>query len=281
MSAATGSVLLVGAVARLREAGIPDPARDARRLLAHALEIAPGRLTLVLPEPVPAPAAARFEAALDRRAVHEPVSHIVGLRAFWGRDFKVTRDVLDPRPETEILIEAALSAPFSNMLDLGTGSGCILLTLLAERSGAAGLGTDISAAALSVARGNAGRLGVSAARFLQSDWYQAVEGRFDLIVSNPPYIAEAEMPGLAPDLAHEPRGALTDGGDGLSAYRAIAAGARARLAPGGRLLVEIGPTQAAAVSRIFAAAGLEIVAVRPDLDGRHRVVETRVAASGT
>ncbi|MBK5924237.1 protein-(glutamine-N5) methyltransferase, release factor-specific [Rhodovulum sulfidophilum] len=281
MSAATGSVLLAGAVARLRKAGIPDPARDARRLLAHALEIAPGRLTLVLPEPVPAPAAARFEAALDRRAAHEPVSHIVGLRAFWGRDFKVTRDVLDPRPETEILIEAALSAPFSNMLDLGTGSGCILLTLLAERPGAAGLGTDISAAALSVARGNAGRLGVSVARFLQSDWYQAVEGRFDLIVSNPPYIAEAEMPGLAPDLAHEPRGALTDGGDGLSAYRAIAAGARARLAPGGRLLVEIGPTQAAAVSRIFAAAGLEIVAVRPDLDGRHRVVETRVAASGT
>ncbi|WP_414897429.1 peptide chain release factor N(5)-glutamine methyltransferase [Rhodovulum sp. YEN HP10] len=281
MSAATGAVLLTAAIARLRAAAIPDPQRDARRLLAHALEIAPGRLTLVLPEPVPAAARARFEAALLRREAHEPVSHIVGLRAFWGRDFRVTRDVLDPRPETEILIEAALSAPFSNMLDLGTGSGCILLTLLSERPGAFGLGTDISAAALAVARGNAGRLGVAGARFLLSDWYQVVEGRFDLIVSNPPYIAEAEMSGLAPELAHEPRGALTDGGDGLSAYRAIAAGARARLAPGGRLLVEIGPTQAQAVSGIFAAAGLEILAVRPDLDGRHRVVETRVAASGT
>ncbi|PTW50123.1 peptide chain release factor N(5)-glutamine methyltransferase [Rhodovulum kholense] len=281
MTAPTGSVLLAGAVARLRAAGIPDPQRDARRLLAHALEIAPGRLTLVLPEPVPPAAEARFAAALDRRAAREPVSHIVGLRTFWGRDFRVSRDVLDPRPETETLIEAALSAPYSNVLDLGTGSGCILLTLLLERPGTAGTGTDISAPALAVARENADRLGCDRARFVLSDWDAAVEGRFDLVVSNPPYIAEAEMPGLAPDLAFEPRGALTDGGDGLSAYRAIARAAPARLAPGGRLLVEIGPTQARAVSAIFAGAGLETVAIRPDLDGRDRVVEARVAAPGT
>ncbi|RAP42436.1 protein-(glutamine-N5) methyltransferase, release factor-specific [Rhodovulum viride] len=281
MTAPTGSVLLAGAVARLRAAGIPDPQRDARRLLAHALEIAPGRLTLVLPEPVPPAAEARFAAALDRRSAREPVSHIVGLRTFWGRDFRVSRDVLDPRPETETLIEAALSAPYSNVLDLGTGSGCILLTLLLERSGTAGTGTDISAPALAVARENADRLGCDGARFVLSDWDTAVEGRFDLVVSNPPYIAEAEMPGLAPDLAFEPRGALTDGGDGLSAYRAIARAALARLAPGGRLLVEIGPTQARAVSAIFAGAGLETVAIRPDLDGRDRVVEARVAAPGT
>lgn len=273
----TGAEALRSAVTRLRGAGLPDAPRDARRLLAHALGIAPGRLTLVLPEPLAAPAADAYEAAIARRLARVPVSHITGMRAFYGRDFAVSADVLDPRPETETLIEAALAAPFGTVLDLGTGSGCILLTLLAERPGATGLGTDRSAAALDVARENAARLSVSTARFERADWFEGIDGRFDLIVSNPPYIAASEMGALAPELAHEPRGALTDEGDGLSAYRAIAAGAADRLAPDGRLLVEIGPTQGAAVSEILSAAGLDIQGLHPDLDGRDRVVEARSA----
>ncbi|MCO8145402.1 peptide chain release factor N(5)-glutamine methyltransferase [Rhodovulum tesquicola] len=276
----TAQQALAAAVRALTEVGIPDAPRDARRLLAHALGIAPGRLTLVLPDPLPPESAARFEAAIARRVAREPVSHITGTRAFYGRDFRVCPDVLDPRPETETLIAAALAAPFGRVLDLGTGSGCILLTLLAERPDSKGIGADISEPALAVARDNARALGIERAAFLQADWFRGISGRFDLIVSNPPYIAASEMPGLAPELAHEPRTALTDEGDGLSAYRAIARGAVAHLDPGGRLIVEIGPTQGAAVCALLRAAGLEIVAIHADLDGRDRAVEARAAAPG-
>lgn len=268
-----GNAALAAAVRRLREAGIPDAPRDARRLLAHALGIAPERLTLHLSEELPEGATAAFEAALARRERREPVSHITGRRAFYGRDFRVTRDVLDPRPETETLVELALSRVFARVLDLGTGSGCILLTLLAERGEATGLGVDLSEAALAVARGNAEALGIDRAEFLRSDWCEAVEGQFDLIVSNPPYIAADEMPGLAPEVRDwEPEMALSPGGDGLEAYRAIAACAPAHLSPGGWLMVEIGPTQAAAVSGLFRAAGLENVTIHSDIDERDRVV---------
>ncbi|EPX81916.1 peptide chain release factor N(5)-glutamine methyltransferase [Salipiger mucosus] len=279
----TGSVLLARATARLVEAGIPDAGRDARRLLAHVLKVPPGRLTLFLPEPVGDAAGASFEALIARRAAREPVSHLTGRRLFYGREFLVTPDVLDPRPETEVLVEAALSEPFARVLDLGTGSGCILLTLLAEREGATGTGTDLGAAALEVAYWNRNAMKLEPrATLAQGDWYGALEGpeRFDLIVSNPPYIAAAEMAGLSPEvLGHEPRMALTDEGDGLSAYGAIAAGAAAHLAPGGRLMVEIGPTQGPAVARLFEAAGLARVSVTPDLDGRDRVVSGRLGAA--
>ena len=268
-----GNAALAAAVRRLRAAGVPDAPRDARRLLAHALGIAPDRLTLHLAEDLPAGAEAAFEAALSRRERREPVSHITGRRAFYGRDFHVSRDVLDPRPETETLIEQALSKPFSRVLDLGSGSGCILLTLLAERPEATGLGVDLSEAALAVARRNAEGLDIVRAEFARSDWCAAVEGRFDLIVSNPPYIAADEMSGLSPEVRDwEPEMALSPGGDGLDAYRAIAACAPAHLPPGGRLMVEIGPTQGAAVSALFRAAGLENVAIHSDIDGRDRVV---------
>jgi release factor glutamine methyltransferase len=160
------------------------------------------------------------------------------------------------------------------MLDLGTGSGCILLSCLAGMPISRGVGTDVSEPALEVARGNARHLGVAdRTRFLRSDWFSAVTGRFDLIVANPPYIAEDEMAGLAPEVRDwEPRAALTPGGDGLDAYRAIAAGAGARLMAGGRLILEIGPTQAGAVSALLQAQGLDAVEVRRDLDGRDRVV---------
>lgn len=200
------------------------------------------------------------------------MAQIVGARLFWGRSFEVTPDVLDPRPETETLVAAALETPFARVLDLGTGTGCTLLTLLAERPEATGMGSDLSEAALQVAARNAARHGI-AADLVQSDWYEGIGGRFDLIVSNPPYIPVAEIAGLAPEVRdHEPRIALTDGGDGLGAYRAIAAGAAAHLAPAGRLLVEVGAGQAPSVQEIFAAAGLDCVGTRPDLEGRARVV---------
>ena len=263
---------LAQAIQRLDAAGIPDAPRDARLLLAHALGIAPDRLTLVLRDPVGAEQAG-FAAAIARRAAREPVSHITGRRLFWGRAFHVTADVLDPRPETETLIAEALGGPFDRVLDLGTGSGAILLTLLAERPAARGLGTDLSDRALAVARGNAAALGLEPrADFARGDWFGPVTGRFDLIVSNPPYIAEAEMAGLSPEVLREPRMALTPGGDGLDAYRAIVRGAGAHLTPGGRLMVEIGPTQGAAVAGLMAGAGLQGIACRPDLDGRDRVV---------
>ena len=267
---------LVIAVKTLEAAGIEGAARDARLLLAHALGIGPDRVTLVLPDPLEPAARAAFEALVARRAAREPVSHLIGKRAFWGRDFIVSADVLDPRPETETLVAEALTQPFASVLDLGTGSGAILLTLLAEQPLAKGKGTDISAPALAVAEANAAALGLAGrARFAQANWFDGVAGQFDLIVSNPPYIAATEMAGLAPELAHEPQGALTDGADGLTAYRAIAAGARAHLAPRGRLMVEIGPTQGAAVADLFLDAGLKAVRVLPDLDGRDRVVRAQ------
>ena len=210
---------------------------------------------------------------LDRR----PVSRILGEREFWGRCFKVTEATLDPRPETETLVELALAEPFSQVLDLGTGTGCILISLLAERPDATGVGTDISDQAVLVAGDNAERHEVADRLILPlSGWFDSIGGRFDLIVSNPPYIAGEEMSTLEPEVRdHDPRIALTDGGDGLSAYRAIAAGAPDHLTAGGRLLVEIGPTQAGAVTGLFRAAGLEDITVHPDLDGRDRVVSGR------
>jgi release factor glutamine methyltransferase len=262
------------AVARLTAAGLPDAARDARLLMAHALEISADRVMLALHDPLPKAAAMRLEEAVTARLARQPVSQITGQRQFWGRSFRVTRDVLDPRPETETLVAEALAAPFSRILDLGTGSGAILLTLLAERSGATGIATDLSDAALEVARGNAVALGLTdRASFLQGDWFAPISGRFDLIVSNPPYIAADEMAGLSPEVREwEPHLALTPGGDGLDAYRSIAAGARDHLLPQGRLLVEIGPTQGAAVAALFTAAGLAQARILADLDNRHRVV---------
>lgn len=272
----TGAEALRAAISRLVAAGIPDAPRDARALLAHAAGIAPDRLTLHLGDPLPPRAEAAFDTAITRRAAREPVSHITGTRLFWGRSFRVTPDTLDPRPETEILVETALSEPFLKLLDLGTGTGCILLSCLADRPMAQGIGTDIHPATLAVAEGNARDLGLSArAQLILSDWFAAVPGQFDLILSNPPYIAEGEMAALSPEVLREPHRALTPGGDGLAAYRAIAKGAPARLMPGGRLMVEIGPTQGPAVAAFFAAQGLQDIRILPDWDGRDRVVAAR------
>lgn len=273
----TAAQALASATARLRAAGVADPARDARLLLAHAIGITPDRVMLILSDPLPAEAAARFEAAITARAARQPVSQITGRRAFYGRDFRVTRDVLDPRPETEVLIAAALERPFARVLDLGTGSGAILLTLLAERPGATGLGVDVSPAALAVAQANAADLGLTGrAEFRHSDWFAAVTGTFDLIVSNPPYIAGAEMPALAPEVRDwEPHLALSPGADGLSAIRRIVAGAGAHLAAQGWLMIEIGAGQGAAARALLEGAGFDAVAILCDLDGRDRVASAR------
>jgi release factor glutamine methyltransferase len=273
----TAGEALRAATRRLAAAGVEGAARDARWLLAHVLGVDPGVVGARLDEALAAEAAAAFEAAVQAREARQPVSQITGRREFWGRDFLVTPDVLDPRADTETLISEALSDRYVKILDLGTGSGAILVTLLAERPLAQGLGTDISDAALAVARSNADRHGVdSRARFQNSDWFDAVEGRFDLIVSNPPYIAADEMPGLEPEVRlWEPALTLTDHADGLTAYRAIARRAPARLMAGGRLLVEIGATQSAAVAQLFRSAGLEDIATHPDLEGRDRVVSAR------
>lgn len=259
--------------ARLAEAGIE--AGDARYLLAHVLGVTRDRLVLLGADTLSEAQAQAFDTALSRRIVHEPVAKIIGQRVFWGRSFRVTGDVLDPRPDTETLIAEALAGPVpARVLDLGTGSGCIALTLLAEWPQAQGVATDISPAALEVATGNAAALGVAArARLILSDWFADVDGMFDLIVSNPPYISAEEMADLAPEvLDHDPHLALSPGGDGLAPYRVIAARGQEYLAEGGRLLLEIGWKQGADVAALLAVQGWRDIRILPDLDGRDRVV---------
>ncbi len=270
----TAAQAMAAATARLRAAGVPDPARDARVLLAHAAQVDAARVTLIAPEDIAPDIAERYDQLISLRAVRVPVSHLIGKRAFYGRDFKVSKDVLDPRPESETLIEAALSEGFADVLDLGTGSGCLLVTLLAERTTASGIGVDLSEAACLQASANAVMHALAdRARIVQGDWFEPVEGRFDLIVSNPPYLASDEMDDVAPELRdYEPRMALTDEGDGLSAYRVIAETAGSYLTSSGRVICEFGWTQGDAVAEIFDNHGWGDVRLLADLDGRMRVL---------
>ncbi|MEL7470663.1 MAG: peptide chain release factor N(5)-glutamine methyltransferase [Pseudomonadota bacterium] len=274
----TAEALIRTAARSLGVAGVDDPMRDATLLMRWALGVDGAGLAARSSQSVPEAAQKEFLAATLRREAREPLSHIVGTREFWGRPFRVTRDVLDPRPETETLVAEALHrGPQKRILDLGIGSGCILFTLLAEWPTASGIGVDVSEAALLIADLNARDLGVANRAHLQlGDWYKGLQGSFDLIVSNPPYIAEDALPELTPEVReHEPLQALTDGTDGLSAYHAIADGARDMLSASGWLLVEIGTGQSHAVAGIIASAGLLVHAILPDLDQRPRVVVAR------
>lgn len=265
----------------LRDAGVPGPERDARLLLAEAIGMPVARLTLEPEWVVSEDQVKVFHGYLARRSAREPVSRILGRRSFWGRQFEVTPDVLDPRPETETLIAEALKGPVpERLIDLGCGSGIIGITLLAEWPTARAVSTDVSQPCLEVTRRNAHHIGVAdRLTTMVSDWFDRVEGAFDLIVSNPPYITEAEMAHLDPDVAlHDPHLALTPGGDGLSPYRVLAAGTAKHLRPDGRLLVEIGWKQGPDVAGIFKAHGLTDVGILPDLDGRDRVVLGRKPA---
>lgn len=265
------------AAGRLAAAGVENALRDARLLLAHALRIEPVEVILRETDAIDPVELIQFEALVQRRLAGEPVSRIRGWREFYGRRFRVTPDVLDPRPETEFLVEEGLKRlPVGGrVLDLGTGSGCILLSLLAERSDASGAGVDVSAGAVEVARENAESLGVATrARFLEGGWGAAIEAGlapFDLVLSNPPYIAEAEFASLDVDVQrYDPRIALTPGGDGLGAYRAILALAGKLVKSGGSIGFEFGLGQEEAVTGMMAAARLQDIAVFRDLAGLSR-----------
>jgi release factor glutamine methyltransferase len=267
-------VLMQGARA-LREAAIDGPERDARLLLAHVVGMHASRMSLEPDLPISADQLAQFHKLLARRAANEPVSRILGTRQFWGRDFAISPDVLDPRGDTETLIAAALQGPTPNrLIDLGTGSGIIAITLLAEWPAAQGVASDISAACLAMTHLNAETHEVGTRiTCVESDWFAQITGQFDLILSNPPYISEQEMTELAPDVArYDPHLALTPGVDGLGPYGILAKGARDHLLPKGRLLTEIGWKQGDAVAEIFAQAGLIDISILQDLDGRDRVI---------
>jgi release factor glutamine methyltransferase len=262
---------------KFRAAGIDAPELDARVLVGHALGLDHAGLAAAEIQELPGSAALQIDGFAVRRLSREPVARIVGVKEFWGLSFIVTRAVLVPRPETETLVDVTLSladrAAPSRIADLGVGSGAILLALLAELPGARGIGFDVAADALDVARANAQRLGLAdRADFVLGD-FAAAAGTFDLVVSNPPYIPSADIATLSPDVReHDPRQALDGGPDGLAAYRTIAAIARSLLAPAGHLVIEIGAGQESAVSELFTQSGLAITAVRHDLSGIPRVV---------
>ncbi len=266
--------LLGEAVQKLALAGCETPQLDARLLLQAATGLSREEMILAPSRPVEPEAARTFRAFTARRAQREPVSRILGEREFYGRSFHVTPDVLDPRPDTETLIEAALALmpETARVLDLGTGSGAIAVTLLAERPDASGTATDLSPGALAVALANAERNGVlPRLTLLQGNWFSPVTGQFDIIVSNPPYIRNGDVAGLSPDVRNfDPRLALVGGMDGLDPYRVIASGAADHLAGNGHVLVEIGAGQADDVAAIFAAEGFRQAGDHRDLGGHLR-----------
>ncbi len=269
--------------AALAAAGIESAAFEARLLVAAALEV-PVEQVIAWPERAIDPAArGRLAALLARRSAREPMAHVLGRREFWSLEFAVTPDVLVPRPDSETLVAAALeqvadrTAPL-RLLDLGVGSGCLLLALLSELPQATGLGIDISRAAIAVAQRNATALGLATrVRFEHGNWLAGVGGRFDVVVTNPPYIARGELAGLPPEVRHDPPAALDGGEDGLEAYRVIAAGLSAVLAPGGFGAIEIGAGQAEFVTAILREAGLEPWLRRSDLSGTTRCLLARHA----
>jgi release factor glutamine methyltransferase len=266
--------------ALLRESRAQLDAGEAEHLLAHLIERTPAWLFAHGDAMLDDDTAAAFRALVERRRAGEPVAYLVGRRGFWTLDLDVGPATLIPRPETELLVELALAriAPHAAVADLGTGSGAIALSLASERPGARIVATDASSAALEVARGNAKRLGLDRVEFRHGDWYAALaDERFDVIASNPPYIAEGDAHLRRGDLRHEPPSALASGADGLDAIRIIAAGAHRHLQPGGWLLVEHGHDQGDAVRGLFSAAGLHDVSTARDLENRDRVTLGRAS----
>jgi release factor glutamine methyltransferase len=268
------------ATARLSAAGIEGARRDARLLICHLLDAGPELLLADPDRALSDEETARIEAAVVRRTAHEPVARILGEREFWSLPFALNNETLDPRPDSETLVEAVLrsipdrQAPL-RLLDLGTGSGCLLLALLSELPQARGTGIDVSLAAVELAAANAAALGLEArAAFIRHSWDDGLAlepSSWDVIVSNPPYIASAEIPGLAPEVAlYDPLAALDGGADGLAAYRDLIPAAAAVLKPDGLLALEVGWGQAAAVEALLAAAGLADLRRVTDLGGVDR-----------
>jgi len=285
-----GNVGSVGAARRywaseFRARGMESPELDARLLVGHALRLGHVALAAADARRLGTEEAMAIAGLARRRLAHEPVARILGAKEFWSLPLRIDASTLVPRPETETIVEAALAAIDAaglrsrplRVADLGTGSGAILLALLSELPNASGVGTDISTAALAVARANAMRLGLRRARFVACDMAAGLRGPFDLIVSNPPYIPTAEIDALAPEVRDfDPLVALDGGADGLDRYRAIAAAAASLLSSSGALIVELGAGQAPAVGALFAAAGLAIAPPRADLDNVARVLLARM-----
>jgi release factor glutamine methyltransferase len=261
---------------RLAAAGVDDPRLDARLLVAEAAEVEPGRVFTRPETPLSPEHLARLAELAARREAREPMSHVLGRRGFWTLDLRVTADTLAPRGDSETVVEAVLDSGCRprRILDLGAGTGCLVLALLSEFPEAVGVGIDASPAALEVARENAGRNGLAGrVDFNPGDWGRTVDGCFDAIVSNPPYIPDDAIAGLAPEVARfEPRLALEGGADGLDCYRALLPDIARLLAPGGLAVLEVGQGQSDAVAAIGEAAGLKPRGFRNDLSGIVRCV---------
>jgi release factor glutamine methyltransferase len=271
--------LLKVAVRRLAEAGIEGAPREARLLLQAAADVRVATQIAFPEREIDAAASTRMADLVARRARREPMAHILGRREFWSLSFKVTADTLDPRPDSETLVRAVLeqvpdrTAPL-RLADFGTGTGCLLLALLHELSRATGVGIDVSAAALAVARENAQSLGLAQrASFRQGDWDEKIAPPFEILISNPPYIPSGEIAALQPEVAgFEPPLALDGGADGLDAYRRLLPAAARLLAPNGLAAFEVGAGQADSVAAIGRKAGLRHIATASDLASVPRCV---------
>ncbi len=267
-------------LAKLQAAGIEAPRLETRLLWAAVLHCAASEVYADIA--LTAAQKVAIAALVARRLAHEPLDKIVGHREFYKADFKVSTDVLSPRPDSETLVESALALPLAasaRILDLGTGSGCLLISLLAERPQARGTAVDISPAALQIARENAATVGVTKQiKFVCADWFEhdfstKIGGPFALIISNPPYIPSAEIATLAPEVKnYDPRLALDGGVDGLQSYRRLAELAPQLLEDGGYIVLEAGYGQAADIAALFVAQGLQMCAIRKDLGGVDRCI---------
>ncbi len=290
ISGLKGGISIADAVALLaksfRAHNIETPEIDARALVGHALKMTRASLSANSDRPLDTREAQAVAAIGARRLAHEPVARILGRREFWSLPLQVTPAVLVPRPETETVIEAALDIIHRDfgrrenirILDIGTGTGALLLALLNECDNASGVGTDISEEAIAVARSNATLLGFGEnSNFIACNGAEQLDGAFDLIVSNPPYIKSGDIASLAPEVRDfDPRLALDGGEDGLNGYRLVAKEAKRLLAPEGYVVVELGIGQEQAVREVLAQAGLAIGGVRPDLSGIPRALAAKL-----
>ena len=277
----TAGDALARAAKRLANAGVAAPRLDAALLLGAAMGMRREEVLLAGAQALGRVEASRYTALIARRAAREPVSRILGVREFWSLPLAIDAHVFDPRPESETVVEAGLAlipdrGAAMAVLDLGAGSGALLLALLSELPRADGIGVDVSPGAVVLARANAAALGLGRrCRFIAGDWGSAIRGRFDLILANPPYVARADIARLGPEVRHEPERALAGGADGLDGYRALLPDVARLLTHGGAAVVELGAGQGAAVTALCRARGLYVESVRRDLSGIARAAVIR------
>ena len=259
---------------RLNEVGISNGARESKKLLAFVTNHEYSALNWMQEFKISKELKFKFIDLIEQRVSGAPVSKIIGKRLFYNSEFFVNENVLDPRPETEVVVSVALEKNFSTVLDLGTGTGCIVISLLKERPDVVGVSTDISKECLNVAKINAETNGVlDRVKFIHSDWFSNVTSRFDLIVSNPPYIGLSELNDLSREVKNfDPKVALFGGRDGLNCYEAIFNDVIRFLNPGGRLITEVGYAQSSIVKKFFLNSGFIDIKVTKDLEFNNRVV---------